>query len=152
MGEPWSAREFFESKQGRFTAIAIVLLGIAAAGWSIWRSVRTDPSISVLESPLFIDSVTGQTFHMKLEAGMHVPVKSPYTGENTGYMAELCYWTKDGHVKSDPTPVLMQQDLGKPGPTFCPDCGRLVVYHNPMAVEGHTPPPTQEEYMASHSH
>lgn len=79
---------------------------------------------------------------------MTYPVKCPDTGKETGYEAELCYWTKDGHPKDEPIPVLLNKYKGDPGPTFCPDCGRLVVYHNPLAVEGHTPPPTEEEYRA----
>ena len=55
-------------------------------------------------------------------------------------------WTKDGKIKQDPTPVLLNEYAGKPGPTFCPDCGRRVVAHNPPPVIGAKPPPTKEEY------
>ncbi len=81
---------------------------------------------------------------------MHIPVKSPFTGKETGYKAELCFWTKDGSTKTDPTAVLMNDDVGKPGPTFCPDCGRLVVHHNPVPGPHSKPPPTREEYEAEH--
>jgi hypothetical protein len=42
--------------------------------------------------------------------------------------------------------VLINQWKNSTEPTFCPDCGRLVVGHNPPAVAGSTPPPTKEEY------
>jgi hypothetical protein len=68
---------------------------------------------------------------------------------NTGYPAEACYWTADGGTKTEPTWVLMNAVLGKPGPTFCPDCGRLVVARNPMPGPGVKPPPTQQELLHS---
>jgi len=74
-----------------------------------------------------------------------MPVLAP-SGKNTGYEAELCYWTKDGKPKETPTPVLLNIYKGIKGPTFCPDCGRLVVGHNPPAMEGAKPPPTKDEY------
>ena len=77
-----------------------------------------------------------KAFRYEIKIGDSVPVKAP-SGEKSGYPAELCYWTKDGQPKEDPTPVLLNQYVGKSGPTFCPDCGRLVVNHNPVAVAGH---------------
>ena len=77
-----------------------------------------------------------------------IPVESPYTNRPTGYEAELCYWTKDGKMRSEPYPVLLNSHARKPEPTFCPDCGRLVVPLNPAPSEGQSPPPTQPEYAA----
>jgi hypothetical protein len=94
---------------------------------------------------VFIDSATMKPFNHELKAGESIPVKAP-SGGNTGYQAELCYWTKDGKVKDEPTAVLLNEAVSKPGPTFCPDCGRLVVPHNPHASADATPPPTQSEY------
>ena len=132
-----------------------ILVGVVGAGlaWAIdraWNTLHPDGSIESLEDPLFIDSVNGETFHMKLELGMTFPVVNPSTGQATGYPAELCYWTKDGTVKDDPTAVLLHSYIGKPEPTFCPDCDRLVVPHNPMARPGMRPPPTEPEYWADH--
>jgi hypothetical protein len=143
-------REFLHGSSGRAVAIGLLILGLAAVGWSIWTNVRTDPDIAEANSPLFVDSETGQTFHVQLKVGMEIPVESPYTGRNTGYRAELCYWTKDGNTKTDPTAVVLNSDLGKPEPTFCPDCGRLVVGHNPAPGPGMRPPPTKAEWLASH--
>jgi hypothetical protein len=81
-----------------------------------------------------------------LKVGDQIPVKSPHSGKSTGYPAELCYWTKDGVIKSEPTAVLLRSHLGERSPTFCPDCGRLVVGHNPRPSQGDKPPPTQAEY------
>ena len=49
-------------------------------------------------------------------------------------------------MKKEPTPVFVKSRAGEPGPTFCPDCGRLVVVHNPKPKDGDRPPPTQAEY------
>jgi hypothetical protein len=116
----------------------------------LWTTVRKDPSIAAAESPLFVNVQTGKTFHEALSVGMVFPVKSPDTGDMSGYPAELCYWTKDGSPKKDPTAVALNSYLGKPEPTFCPDCGRLVVEHNPLPGPGVRPPPTREEYISMH--
>ena len=97
----------------------------------------------------FVCTKTGQAFQANLEIGMRFPIHSPFSGENTGMPAELCSWTADGGIRKDPVPVLLNSDIGSPEPTFCPDCGRLVVGRNPPAVEGRTPPPTRDEYQAS---
>ena len=95
---------------------------------------------------LFVDSETGKTFTLELKRGMTFPVISPYTGRATGYQPEACFWNADGTTKSTPTYVILNSDLGKSGPTFCPDCGRLVVPHNPPP-SGQRPPPTRDEYF-----
>jgi hypothetical protein len=143
-------REFLRGPGGKGVAIGVLVLGLATVCWSIWSNVRTDPTVVDANTPLFIDSETGQTFHVTLKVGMEIPVKSPFTGRATGYKAELCYWTKDGQPKTEPTAVLMNEDIGKPGPTFCPDCGRLVVEHNPMPGPGVRPPPTKAEWLSTH--
>jgi len=45
--------------------------------------------------------------------------------------------------------VLLNEATGKPGPTFCPDCGRFVVPHNPSPQMSPKPPPTKQEYEAN---
>lgn len=94
----------------------------------------------------FVDAETRQPFQQKLEMGMQVPVKSPFTKKTVGFPAELCYWTKDGKPRKEPTPVLMNMDIGVEGPTFCPDCGRLVVGRNPAPEPTSKAPPTKAEY------
>lgn len=104
------------------------------------------PSVVAAERDrIFVDATTGKGFYHELEKGESIPVKAP-SGDMSGYPAELCYWTKDGQIKSDPTPVLLNSWIGKPGPTFCPDCGRLVVPNNPRPRPGDRPPPTREQY------
>ena len=139
---------FLSSPAGRMCVGALCVLGVVAIVLSIRSNLGPNEALSDANNPWFINAETGYTFHHALTAGMEYPVKCPDTGKTTGYTAELCYWTKDGHVKKDPTPVLLNKDKGKSEPTFCPDCGRLVRFHNPLAVEGHSPPPTESEYMA----
>lgn len=96
----------------------------------------------------FVCAETGKGFYADIDVGTPIPVMSPYSHKNTGYPAELCYWTADGKVKKEPTLVLINEWLGKNEPTFCPDCGRLVVGRNPGPEPGHRPPPTRQEYDA----
>jgi len=133
-----------------------VMLGVVlvAAAFLCFVELRgffgVSSAAAIANDRIFICSETNKTFHVNLEdlVGKSFPVYSPLSGKNTGYPAELCYWTADGKQKSDPTPVLLNSFIGKPEPTFCPDCGRLVVAHNPIAQPGATPPPTRAEYEA----
>ena len=96
---------------------------------------------------MYIDANTGKAFDHILEKGERVPIQTP-SGEKAGYPAEPCYWTKDGKAKTEPTWVLLNVYSKKPGPTFCPDCGRLVVGHNPPPAPGESAPPTAANYKA----
>jgi hypothetical protein len=140
---------FFDTNLGRASLAALVVGLLGYAAWTIWANVGRSPLVSEFSDPIFIDADTGYAFHCKLTPTMTMPAICPDTGKAAGYPAELCFWTKDGHAKTDPTPVLLNIYRGISGPTFCPDCGRLVVAHNPLAVEGATPPPTKAEYYAA---
>jgi len=139
-------REFFDTTAGKATAGVVILVGIVVAIYSARKSFSNEMA-SMSRERLFVDSVTGKGFEHTVGSGDRIPLKAP-SGGNTGYPAELCYWTKDGKTKTDPTPVLLNSWVGKPGATFCPDCGRLVVPHNPAPAPGAKPPPTQAEYKA----
>jgi hypothetical protein len=130
---------------------ATALLSLALIGLVVWMIVRAlgtdtpgDPN-----NVTYVCSETGKPFLHRNVVGESIPVMSPYSGKETGYPAEPCYWTADGQIKAQPTWVLLNQTLGKSGPTFCPDCGRLVVARNPMPSPGSKPPPTQQELMHS---
>lgn len=136
-------REFMDTPRGKAVSIGFVIVAVAAMGYFVWTTLGSSPA-SFANQRVFIDAATGKPFAYDIRDGDSIPVTAP-SGGKTGYPAERCYWTADGKVKDEPTYVLLQESLGKPGPTFCPDCGRLVRYHNPMAVEGNKPPPTEAE-------
>lgn len=138
-----------KSRMGQVAAVLLVLIACTAAFFSI-KSMFGSPTVSAERDRIFICSQTGKSFTHELQIGETIPVYSPYSGTNTGYPAELCYWTKDGKPKDDPTPVLLNTWIHKPEPTFCPDCGRLVVLDNPAPLPGSKPPPTQEEWDIRH--
>jgi hypothetical protein len=96
----------------------LVGTGPALENWSLTRAM--------------IDSQTGEVFpQFRVKVGATVPYTNPKTGTATLYPAESCYWTKDGKAKLEPTYVLVNEYVGKPGATTCPDCGHRVVPHNP---------------------
>jgi hypothetical protein len=97
---------------------------------------------------LFVCAATGKSFRRKIQPGIPIPVTSPFTGTATGYEAELCYWTRDGSVSKTPAAVLLNRYRGLTEPTFCPDCGRLVIQQNPPPRVGSTPPPHQKEFTS----
>src|SRR5262249_14355936 len=129
-------------------AIVAITIGAASAAGSAYYLWSSSRFTSIANDRVYICSETGKSFHVDLASlhGQVIPIYSPYSHKNTGFPAELCYWTADGKPKSDPTPVLLKELIGAPGPTFCPDCGRLVVPHNPAAVPGAKPPPTKQQW------
>lgn len=134
---------------GKVTAGVVLLLAVIMLVWSILSNFGSSEAASLSGTRTFICTETGKVFTALLREGWTVPVPSPYSGKNTGVPAEQCVWTQDGNLKSEPTYVLLNEYLGKPGPTFCPDCGRLVVQRNPIYRPGDStarPPPTREEY------
>ncbi len=142
-------REFVESTSGRVVTGGL----IALAGLGIVRSCRANfcysPAIAASRQRSFVCAQTNKVFQVELVKGMKLPVRSPFSGQDTGYEAdEVCSWTTAGQVSAEPTYVLLNSTLGKKGPTFCPACGRLVVRSNPPAEEGKAPPPTQQEYRS----
>lgn len=142
-------REFLNSKAGYATSASIILLAIVYLGLSL-RSAFTSEIANASTRRVFVCSETGKAFEVTLKPGMTIPVKSPYSGKDTGYeFNEVCGWTADGKVANKPTYVLLNRTVGKPGPTFCPDCNRLVVADNPPAEPDRKPPPTESEYRSS---
>src|SRR5262252_3895942 len=139
--------EITKTKGGRIAVWIGSGLALACAGYSAYSSWGSSPA-SISAHRVFIDADTNKPFNIELKTGMTVPVASPYSGKNTGFPAEMCYWTKDGQPKDTPTPVLLNSYKGSHDPTFCPDCGRLVVGHNPHPMPGSKPPPTAQEYRS----
>ena len=137
------------SQSAKAVVIVVVLGAVAVAAYAIKNAISPAAVLQERER-WFVDATTLIPFRHELVLGESLPVKAP-SGNMTGYPAELCYWTKDGTPKTDPTPVLLNMYLGKPGPTFCPDCGRLVVPRNPVPTPGMKPPPTKEEWEKEHN-
>jgi hypothetical protein len=138
-------RQFFNTNGGKITAVALVLLALVIAFYSFRSNLGMSSASAISRDRMFIDATTGKPFEHVISVGETLPVKAP-SGDHSGWPAELCYWTKDGKPKQDPTPVLLNQYVKKPGPTFCPDCGRMVRPHNPAPGPGVRPPPTKAEY------
>jgi hypothetical protein len=143
-------RRFLESPAGKAAGAGVILVAAVALFVAIRSTAGPSAAAAVSADRTFICSETLKSFKHELKRGESVPVHSPYSGKDTGYPAELCYWTKDGKVKQDPDAVLLKSYLGETGPTFCPKCGRLVVGHNPRPHDESSPPPTREEYAARH--
>jgi hypothetical protein len=136
-------RDLLRGPVGKIIAAIAIAFGLFVI-YLNGRSLFGESQIaSTSRDRIFIDAETGKTFEHRLQKGDTYPIESPFTHKKTGYPAELCYWTADGKRKTEPTPVLLNQLKGKKGPTFCPDCGRLVVQMNPI---GQTAPPKEDEY------
>lgn len=117
--------------------VGVVALTVASLGilsFVLFRSINTYQNSPDTQSRYraLVDSETGQVFEdFRVPSGATFPLKNPSTGKPTLYMAEACFWTKDGKAKLTPTWVFVKETAGQQGPTMCPDCGRKVIPHNP---------------------
>lgn len=125
--------------------LAVFLLGITVIIYGVSSLTASTDLASLSRQGLFIDAATGKTFQYIIQTGDKVPVLAP-SGQRTGYPAEYCYWTREGTPREEPFPVLLSTYLGQPGPTFCPDCDRLVKPRSSPPLTEQPAPPTREEY------
>ena len=140
-------REYFQTAAGKGIGIGLTVVAVLVMAWSIRGALGPSDAERISTNRMFIDAATGKPFQHKIRMGETLPVEAP-SGDKTGYPAETCFWNKDGSIKREPTYVLLNENARPPkkGPTFCPDCGRLVTPMNPPAFPGRKPPPTQAEY------
>ncbi len=120
--------------------LALALIGVVALAGYMIKDFREDGTPDEAHYTMFICSETHKTFRHRNELGETLPILSPYSNKKTAYPAEACYWTADGKIKTEPTWVLLNDNLDDHRPTACPDCGRLVVGHNPQPGPGSRPP------------
>ena len=120
-------------RQRILLAVAAVILIVA--GVLAWRRVDKGSKYKVSAERAFKCTECGQVFEHTLKRGDGEPLKCSECGKQAGWRAETCYWTKDAggqwKAKLDPTFVLQKERMGIDERTFCPDCGREVVGHNP---------------------
>ena len=141
-------REFLQSKAGTAVGVVLGVVAVASVVWSFKANLGQSEAASLSRDRVFVCAETGEAFDYELTLETKIPVRSPHSGKNTGYPAELCYWTKNGTIKDEPTAVLLNTYVQKPEPTFCPDCGRRVVPRNPYPDARGKPPPTETEWKA----
>lgn len=141
-------KDFLQHSAGKAVGVIFALGALGLMGWMLLVPDDAANAVSDTQNIWFIDE-DGNAFRQKLEPGASVDVRGP--NGKPAFVAELCYWTKEGKPKDSPTAVLLNRHVNKPEPTFCPDCRRLVLPMNPPAVrEGKvlTPPPTEADYKA----
>ena len=143
-----SPTDWLNTPAGKITGWAVVSALVLTCGLLLWRTLGAGPAATESAERMFIDAQTGKPFEHAVRPGETIPIESP-SGTRSGYPAEACYWTADGKPKDIPTYVLLNTYTGNRAPTFCPDCGRLVVGHNPRPHPAAKPPPTKAEYESS---
>lgn len=123
-----------ESKLKKILSIVAAVAAVLVLGIIILRATLLAPVApgDFSRHRTVVDSETGEVFKdFGIPDNSSMPWTNPKTGKKTLYQGEACMWTKDGKAKLDPTYVVLNEMIGKPGPTICPDCGRVVVPHNP---------------------
>jgi hypothetical protein len=138
-------REFLDMPKGKAVAGALIVVALVAIYYTGRDTLGSSEAARLSTRRIMVCSQTLKPFEITIREGTRFPCLSPHSGRDTGYPAELCRWTRDGQIKDQPTAVLLNSRAGRPGPTFCPECGRLVVSRNPPPIAG-KPPPTEHEY------
>ncbi len=130
-----SAPASASDRKNKIVAIVCVVVLLALSVYIVTSFLGGETAASASEVRAVIDSETGELIEkFRLPDGKSFPYVNPKTGRNTLYLAEPCFWAKDGTIKDHPTWVLLNEFAGKTGPTICPDCGRPVRSHNPYPV------------------
>jgi hypothetical protein len=141
-------KQLLQGKAGIILAVLVFAAGGAGVYFTVLQGDTAGEIADDTRNAILVDE-TGATFKVRLsEKSTEKDLVNPKTGKQ-GYRPEWCWWTKDGKVRAEPFPVVLNSLVGKTEPTFCPDCGRLVVPHNPQVRDGFpmpTVPPTKEEY------
>src|SRR5690242_2209409 len=101
-------REFLNSPRGKTLAVVGAGVVLLLAVFLIWRQLAPSEAETASRERTFMDAKTMKPFTYDLKIGDTIPVKAP-SGDKSGYPAELCYWTKDGKPKQDPTAVLLNE-------------------------------------------
>lgn len=139
-----AVKEFLEGTLGKALGVGFAVLAVGVMLWLVLSGDGMSAIAADTSARVFIDE-DGNTERRAIEIGQTNDFKGP-TGKPM-FPAEVCYWTKDGKPKTDPTFVLLNEYINKPGPTFCPDCDRLVRGLNPAPdPKNLRPPPTKADW------
>ncbi len=111
--------------------MAVITVAVAiAAIYSIKGFFGEEDYVARANTRVLMDSETGDLFPFELTENMPpYPHVNPKTGDKTLFPVEWCYARECGAKGG--TPVILNTWLGKEGPTYCPNCGALVRFHNP---------------------
>lgn len=122
-----------EQRKQRILLVAAIVLLVAAGAYA-WLRLGGESPAGDSRSRWLVCAETGKAYEKAIEEGETEPFMSPFTDRQTGYLAEPCYWTAEGKAKLEPTWVLVKTrvDPNTTEKTYCPDCGKEVVGHNPM--------------------
>lgn len=121
--------------------LIVAVVVFIAAGAVAWITMGGETVEDIAADRAFICGECGAVFEHTLQIGEYTPLECDKCGKKAAYPAETCYWTKgpndEWKAKLEPTFVLLKKrvDPESDEKTFCPDCGREVVGHNPPPPE-----------------
>jgi predicted RNA-binding Zn-ribbon protein involved in translation (DUF1610 family) len=129
------------SSKSQRIKIIVAVVALAVAGGIMYSTFSGKSAVSVAQERAYkcVEPNCGHIFEHTLQIGDMEPFACPKCGKSSGWKAEACYWAKDKDAsgnwkaKLEPTLVVVKKrvDPETSDRTYCPDCGREVVGHNP---------------------
>lgn len=123
-------------EQKKYGTIALLVLSGGVLAVMLWRTFASEEYPADFRT--IMDSETGELFKVRTEELKPYPMRNPKTGTDTLYRTEVCFYGEECR-KSGGTRVIMNTYLHKEEPTYCPVCGHVVRFHNPLPSD-YTPP------------
>ena len=115
-------------QQKRIGAIVLTVVALGLLAGMAWRNFGGETVAADVR--ILMDSETGELVEVPTTEIKPWPMVNVRTGKQTLYQTEVCYWGEECR-KAGGTRVIMNELLGKKGPTHCPVCGHVVRFHNP---------------------
>lgn len=112
--------------------LSLGLFCAAASGAAVWQlCLLLSPSDRPVRNVPVVDVDTGGRFRLDIDTNLDGwPAPCPGSGRRSCYPAEVCRWDRCAQMGG--TWVVLNETLGRPGPTYCPACGHLVMPQNPL--------------------
>ncbi len=133
-----SKEDAVDARAKKIKLSAAIGMLVVAAGIVTYQLTRSTPAEMASNTRMLQCESTKQVFPHDLQLGEVPPLKCEICGKNDAYSPEKCFWTKDANgkwaIKETPTYVILPNRIDKENGASsipCPDCGHIVVGHNP---------------------
>lgn len=117
-------RSSFDPRNVRNLAVVAVVGGVFALTYSLFAGGDRSELREALGRPWYVDEA-GRAFRYEPRLGEPAVTTSPFDASRA-FPADVCSHAGTSHAAEPAAFLVPQPYLGKPGPTTCPTCARVV--------------------------